>query len=40
MSTLNTFIDKLSATAGKDSEQFATYVLTGFMAVLALIVLI
>lgn len=40
MSTLNSFVDKLSAVANGDSERFATYVLTGLMAVLALIVLL
>lgn len=40
MSFLNSFIDKLSTAASNDSEEFATAVLTGFMALLALIVLI
>ena len=40
MSVLNSFIHKLSTAASNDSEGFATVVLTGFMAVLALIVLI
>ncbi|MGY6215200.1 hypothetical protein ACW73L_08565 [Methylolobus aquaticus] len=40
MSTLNAFVEKLSAAAAEDSERFATYVLTAFMAVLALIVLL
>jgi hypothetical protein len=40
MSTLNAFVQKLSVAAVEDSERFATYVLTGFMALLALIVLL
>ena len=40
MSTLYALVGKLNAAANEDSEQLVTYVLTGFMAVLALIVLL